>query len=139
MNDFASGIQVAVKTPSGKLKRFSSRLRILPAALVFAIASAPLAGAGALRAEELPPYAGMALQIGDMKGVAFYTLQEEGYHVIAILAARPGSPVRFESMLSPGQKMTISAPPTSPVNARTVEFSRQGDRLLVETRQTPTD
>ena len=52
--------------------------------------------------------------------------------MVATLASESGTPVRFESSLLPGQKLVVSMPDSVRAKAQTIEFFRQGNRLLVE-------
>ena len=85
------------------------------------------------RAEDLREIQAKSLQLGDVSGVAYYTVQGQGYRLVVTLAGQDSTPVRFESTLLPGQKVTMSMPGSARANARTIEFSRQGDHLLVTT------
>ena len=87
----------------------------------------------AARAEELREIQAKSLQFGDVSGVAYYTVQGQGYRLVVTLAGQDSTPVRFESTLLPGQKVTMSMPGSAGANARKIEFSRQGDHLLVTT------
>ncbi len=93
------------------------------------------------RAEELRPIQARSLQLGEMDGVAYYTVQDRGYRVVATLASQGGTPVRFESTLLPGQKVVVSIPGSAgaKTQTQTVEFLRQGDRLLVERKPVLTE
>ena len=107
----------------------SRRSAIAAAAILAATAAAsPLHAA-----EELRPIEGKSLQLGEMSGIAFYTIQDHGYHVVAIISGPNSGPVRFEGMLLPGQKVVVSVPGTPRATAQKIEFSRQGDSLLMET------
>jgi hypothetical protein len=101
----------------------------LPLAAIVLVASAV---AFKTRAEELLPMHAESLQLGDINGVAYYTVQGPGYHLIATLAGEGGTPVRYESTLLPGQKVVVSIPGVVDAKNRTVEFLRDGDHLLVE-------
>jgi hypothetical protein len=76
-------------------------------------------------AEELRPIQAKSLQLGEMDGVAYYTVHDHGYRVV--LASQGGTPVRFESTLLPGQKVVVSIPGSAgaKTQTQTVEFLRQ--------------
>src|SRR5262245_28578768 len=117
------------------MKVISRRSALIAASVVLAaIASVPVA-----HAEELRPIEGKSLQLGDKNGVAFYTVQDRGYHVVAILAGPDGKPLRFESTLLPGQKVVVSVPGSVNTTAQKVEFLRRGNSLLVERPSPVTD
>jgi hypothetical protein len=80
------------------------------------------------RAEVLRPIRAKSLHLGEMDGVAYYTVQDHGYRVVATLASQGGTPVRCESTLLPGQKVVMSIPGSAgaKTQTQTVEFLRQG-------------
>jgi hypothetical protein len=97
----------------------------VPAALMFA---------GAAHAGELRPTQGQTLDLGGVLGVAYYTVEPDGYHVVATLAeGETGAPVRFEAVLTPGQAVTLSSPAGESGALRSVEFSGLQDQVLVRT------
>jgi hypothetical protein len=108
-------------------KRPVSKLAPLAAIVLAATASLPA------RAAELRPMQGMSLQLGELHGIAYYTVEEAGYSVVATLAGQEGAPVRFESTLLPGQKVVVSIPGHRGSQGQMVEFARQGHRMLVDT------
>lgn len=87
--------------------------------------------AGVANATELKPVQAQPIEVGSMKGVAYYTVEKDGYRVVATLADSAGKPVRFIGTLAPGQKLSISVPRepgTLPVAA---EIARSGNTVLV--------
>jgi hypothetical protein len=108
-------------------KRPVSKLAPLAAIVLAATASLPA------RAAELRPMQGVSLQLGELHGIAYYTVEEAGYSVVATLAGQEGAPVRFESTLLPGQKVVVSIPGHRGSQGQMVEFARQGHRMLVDT------
>jgi len=93
----------------------------------------------AARAEGLREIQAKSLQLGGVSGVAYYTVQDQGYRLVVTLASQDSTPVRFESTLLSGQKVTMSMPGSARANAQTIEFSRQGDHLLVTTNPKTVD
>ena len=71
-------------------------------------------------------------QLGELHGIAYYTVEDAGYGVVATLAGQDSTPVRFVSMLLPGQKVVVSIPAHRGSQGQTVEFARQGHRMLVD-------
>ena len=116
----------ATRTPQAR-KRPVTKLAPLAAIVLAATASLPA------RAAELRPMQGMSLQLGELHGIAYYTVEDAGYSVVATLAGQDGTPVRFESTLLPGQTVVVSIPGHRGSQGQTVEFARQGHRMLVET------
>src|ERR1700726_2439339 len=83
---------------------------------------------GAARADGLRPVEGKSIDLGEVSGVAYYTVERDGFHVVTTLAqGEAGTPIRVVSILSPGQRVVLSTP--APVGG--IEISREGDRVLV--------
>jgi hypothetical protein len=99
------------------------------------VATIVLAVTASLPAEaaELRPLQGMSLQLGELHGIAYYTVEDAGYSLVTTLADQDGTPVRFANTLLPGQKIVVSIPGHDGSQGQTVEFTRQGQRMLVET------
>jgi len=91
-----------------------------------------LASIGAAQANELRPVEGRSIDLGQISGVAYYTVERDGFRIVATLAqGESGTPVRFEAVLAPGQSVVLSTPRAAGVAASAVEISRQNDRVLV--------
>lgn len=87
-----------------------------------------MASLGAAHANGLRPIEAQSIHLGDVSGVAYYTVEPNGLRVVTTLAqGEAGTPVRFVSVLAPGQRVVISTPYQAPA----LEISRQGDELLV--------
>lgn len=81
---------------------------------------------------ELKPTHAHTIDLIDMKGVAYYTVEENGYRVVATLAGEPGStPVRFVSTLASDQKISISMPRSVGMEPVSAEIVRLGDKVYV--------
>jgi hypothetical protein len=92
-------------------------------ASAFAIASL-----GAAHANGLRPIEGQSIQFGDVSGVAYYTVEPDGFRVVTTLVqGEAGTPIRFVTVLAPGQRVVVS----SPNQASALEIGRKGDDLLV--------
>ena len=99
--------------------------------VIIAVGSA-LAFAGNAQADEIQTIASRSINLGALSGVAYYTVESTGYHVVATLAhGESGVPVRFEAVLAPGQSMMLSTPEFGSTGPARVEISREGDDLLV--------
>jgi hypothetical protein len=95
-----------------------------------------LASLGAAHANGLPPIEGRSIDLGDVSGVAYYTVEPDGFRVVTTLAqGEAGTPIRFVSVLAPGQRVVLS----TPHQAGAVEISRNGDNLLVRKAKAPTN
>jgi hypothetical protein len=95
--------------------------------LLFAAAFA-LASLGAAHADGLRPIEAKSIDLGEVSGVAYYTVARDGLHVVTTLAqGETGVPIRIVSVLAPGQSVVLSTPHASGA----IEISRKGDGLLV--------
>ena len=94
---------------------------------LFATAVA-LAFVGPAHADGLRPIEAKSIDLGGVSGVAYYTVERDGFHVVTTLAeGDAGTPIRVVSILSPGQRVVLS----TPAPAGGIEISREGDRVLV--------
>ena len=98
------------------------------------IRSIPLAAAlslallGAAQANGLRPIEGKSIDLGGVSGIAYYTVEPDGFHVVTTLAqGEEGTPIRVVSVLAPGQRVVLS----TPRQADALEISRNGDSVLV--------
>ena len=92
-------------------------------ATAFAFASLTTAYADGLR-----PIEAKSIDLGEVSGVAYYTVERDGYHVVTTLEqGMAGMPIRVVSVLAPGQSVVLS----TPHQAGALEISRNGDSLLV--------
>jgi hypothetical protein len=95
--------------------------------LIFAVAFG-VASLGAARADGLRPIQGQSVDLGEISGIAYYTVERDGFHVVATLAqGEAGTPIRVVSVLAPGQRLVLS----TAHQAGAIEISRQGDSVLV--------
>src|SRR4029077_6838310 len=64
-----------------------------------------LAAIGPAHAEGLKPLQGQVIELGDVSGVAYYTVERDGFRVVATLAKKneDAVPVRVVAVLAPGQ------------------------------------
>src|SRR5712671_5104189 len=94
--------------------------------MLFATAFA-FASLAAARADGLRPIEGKSVDLGGISGIAYYTVERDGFHVVTTLAqGKAGTPIRVVSVLAPGQRVVLSTP-----QAGALEISRQGDSVLV--------
>ncbi len=104
--------------------------------LIITAASA-LTFIGATHAGELKPIRPQKIELGEVWGVAYYTVERDGFHVVATLAqGEAGTPVRFQAVLVPGQSVVLSTPRAVGVAPVVVEISRHGDEVFVVEAQT---
>ena len=99
-----------------------------------------LAGALALasigsvaHAAGLEPAQGQSIDLGAVSGVAYYTVERDGYRVVATLAqeGQDGAAVRVEAVLAPGQSVVLSTPRGAGTAPYAVEISRRADAVVV--------
>lgn len=94
---------------------------------LFATAFA-LASLGAAHADGLHPIEAKSIDLGEVSGVAYYTIERDGFHVVTTLAqGEAGTPIRMVSVLAPGQRVVLS----TPYQPDALEISRKGDGVLV--------
>ena len=101
---------------------------------VACLAAAVFAGlaATAAPAAELAPGKGESVRMPGMGGVVYYTVEQDGYRVVATLASgAEEQPTRFISTLAPGQRMVISVPQAANQPSVDLEIVRNGGLLLV--------
>jgi hypothetical protein len=107
--------------PRPKELTMSVRSKLLAAVLT-------LASLGAAHADGLRPIEGKSIDLGEVSGVAYYTIESDGFHVVTTLAqGEAGTPVRVVSVLAPGQRVVFS----TPHQAGALEISRKDDSVLV--------
>jgi hypothetical protein len=96
--------------------------------ILFATAFA-LASLGAARADGLRPVEAKSIDLGEVSGVAYYTVEHDGFHVVTTLAqGEAGTSIRVVSVLASGQRVVLS----TANQASRLEISRQGDSVLVQ-------
>ena len=84
----------------------------------------------AAQANGLKPIEGRSVNLGDVSGVVYYTIEPDGFRFVTTLAeADKGTPIRFVSVLAPGQRALLS----TPHQTGAVEISRNGDEITVRT------
>ncbi len=103
---------------------------ILAAAVGVALAGATLSAA---RAADLKPIQSQSIDLGNVLGDAYYTAEPDGFHVVATFAQRDGSraPVRFQTVLAPGQAVVISSPRGVGEQPVSYRIERQDARVIV--------
>src|SRR6202048_2586422 len=97
-------------------------IRNMLIATAFAFVSVTTAHADCVR-----PIETKSIELGGISGIAYYTAQHDGFHVVTTLAdGKAGTPIRVVSVLAPGQRVVLSTP-----QAGALEISRQGDSVFV--------
>lgn len=100
----------------------------------FALAASLAASAiGPAQAQDLGPALAHKIDLGTVNGVAYYTVESGGFHVVATLGQEDGQPVRLETVLEPGQRVVLSTTTEKGAAPARVEISRDADDLRVQT------
>ncbi|MBR0748898.1 hypothetical protein JQ582_33695 [Bradyrhizobium japonicum] len=91
-------------------------------------ATLALATLGTAHADGLRPIQAKSIDLGEVSGVAYYTVERDGFHVVTTLAqGETGTPIRVVSVLAPGQTVVLS----TSQQPRALEISRAGNEVLV--------
>ena len=91
-----------------------------------------LASIGVADADELRPIEARIIDLGEVSGVAYYTVERDAFRLVATLAqGEAGTPVRIEAFLASGQSLVLSTPREAGTGSNAVEISRRGDQVLV--------
>ena len=100
--------------------------------LLFAAAFG-LASLAVAHADGLHPMEGKSIDLGGISGIAYYTVEGDGFHVVTTLAqGETGTPIRVVSVLAPGQRVVLS----TPHQEGAIEIRRKGDSVLVRKANT---
>ncbi|PLT92986.1 hypothetical protein BMJ34_00575 [Sinorhizobium medicae] len=92
-----------------------------------------LAMTGVAAASELAPGNGHSIHLGGFNGAVYYTVEKDGYRVVATLASgAEAQPIRFVSTLEPGERLTISVPQAMGQPSADFEIIRDGTVLFVQ-------
>jgi hypothetical protein len=87
---------------------------------------------GSAHASELAPIEGLSIKVANVVGSAYYTIEKDGYQVVATLASsEEATPVRFIATLRSGQNVIVSVPRALGQSAMEVEIKRIEDRVFV--------
>jgi hypothetical protein len=112
-------LQVLCRNP----KEIAMSIRSMLFAAAFALASLEAAHADGLR-----PIEAKSIDPGEVSGVAYDTVERDGFHVVTTLAQGvAGTPIRVVSVLAPGQSVVFS----TPRQAGALEIARNGNSVLV--------
>ena len=100
--------------------------------LILAAALGIGASATAL-AKDLKPAQSQSIDLGDVAGDAYYTVEQDGFHVVATFGQRDtsGTPMRVQAVLSPGQNVTFSTPRAAGEQPVSYSIRRQDQQVIV--------
>ncbi|TCK31672.1 hypothetical protein EV667_1783 [Ancylobacter aquaticus] len=105
---------------------------ILPLAVAGGlIAVAVIAPVRAADKVGLKPATAQTINIGYVNGVAYYTPQADGYHVVATLTVAGGAPIRVSATLQPDQVVSFSVPGAADTAESLVQIARRGDQITL--------
>ena len=84
-------------------------------------------------AAELNPRQAHSLDLGPVRGSAYYTVEKDGLRVVATLAPADAAatPLRVITTLASDQVVSFSVPGTQDGAAASVAFARRGNRVDV--------
>jgi len=100
---------------------------------ILASAALGMALTGHAFAGDLKPIQSQTIDLGSVGGDAYYTVQKDGFHVVATFGQRDASarPVRFQAVLLPGQAVTFSTPRSASEQPLSFSIRRQDERVVV--------
>jgi hypothetical protein len=91
-----------------------------------------LASLGAAHADGVRPFQARNIDLGEVAGIAYYTVERDGFRVVSTVAqGGAGTPIRVVAVLAPGQSVVLSTPREAGVAPVAVEITRQADTVLV--------
>lgn len=79
----------------------------------------------------LKPATAQTINVGYVNGVAYYTPQADGYHVVATLTVAGGAPIRVAATLQPEQVVSFSVPGAADTAESIVQIARRGDTITL--------
>lgn len=99
----------------------------------FLAAAVLLLGVNAAGANNLKPLEAQRIYLGPIVGVAYYTVEPDGFHVVATLAhdETDTHPLRVQAVLGADQGVTFSTPGDSNTAPMSVRIARFGDSVVV--------
>ncbi|GAB4065766.1 hypothetical protein KHC28_21990 [Ancylobacter sonchi] len=105
---------------------------ILPLALAGGLLAVAFIAPGfAAEKGNVRPATAQTINIGYVRGIAYYTPQQDGYHVVATLSVGGGAPIRVAATLQPEQAVSFSVPGPEGAAGGLVEIARRGDSVTV--------
>ena len=97
----------------------------------FAVLAVACLGTGFAAASELTPESGHSIHLGGVSGTVYYTVEPDGFRVVATLGSGEATPIRFVSTLASGDRVLISVPQGLGEPSLDVEVVRAGEALYV--------
>lgn len=91
-----------------------------------------IAVAGAAYAGTFKPVQAQHVDLGAFAGVAYYTAEKDGHHLVVTLqAGETSTPLRFAATLALGQGVTLSVPRHAGEAPVELHFIRQGEQIVM--------
>jgi hypothetical protein len=99
-----------------------------------AAAAALLLGISTAQAADLKPIHAKRIDLGQVSGIAYYTVEADGFHVVATFAhdETDRDPIRVQTVLAAGQSVTFSTPGSVGAKPVSVRFAHHGKNLVVQ-------
>lgn len=97
--------------------------------LVASLAAALAIAASSANAAGLAPQ-GRSVDLGALKGVAYYTVTDGNYNVVVTVADQESNAIRFEAKLAEGQSVVLSSAASG--EAVKVQLSRRNGELRID-------
>src|SRR5262249_27923125 len=122
------------KPPGGRPRRDKYEETTMTIRQTTLAAALALASIGPAHADGLKPLQGQVIDLGEVSAVAYYTVERDGFRVVATLAKKDEDavPVRVVAVLAPDQSLTLSTPRETGAPADAVEIVRRADMLVVQ-------
>ena len=100
---------------------------------IIAATAALLLSLSTAQAGGLKPIQAQPIDLGQISGIAYYTVEPDGFHVVATIAQKGASdtPLRVQIALVPGQTITFSVPGDVNGEPASIRIARQGNELVV--------
>lgn len=87
---------------------------------------------GPALSESIEATHGYSVDLGQIRGSAYYTVAPEGLNLVVVFAeGESGKPIRVSSMLAPNQRLRIAVPGGAHEPASEIEFVREGNEIVV--------
>lgn len=95
-----------------------------------------LAAVSAAYGSELHPMEAGRINLGNVVGTAYYTMEPDGLRIVTTLALEEGAPLRFSATLAADQKVMLSVPQAAGEPSLDLEFVRRGDVIVISDMET---
>lgn len=91
-----------------------------------------LSSLGIAKADGLKPIQAQKIELGDVSGTAYYTVEQNGFRVVTTLSqGETGTPLRMVVLLAAGQSVVLSTANEAGVAPFEFEIARVKDDVIV--------